>query len=201
MVNQNTRIYYLHKGDNIPFYIGKTINIKNERLNAHKQVWGKSIFLEDIDEVPTNEWEFWESHYISLYKSWGFILKNKNNGGGGCITHSVSEITRTKIGNIHRGKKKPFSREHKKNLSRALKGKKCPPSMGENISKSLKGREVTWKTGKSSKPIYQYNLEGGFIKKWDTATKAVTLYGESIRNCALGKQKTSCGYKWSYEEK
>lgn len=33
-----TKIYYLHKGDNIPFYIGKTVRIQcNSRLNVHKK--------------------------------------------------------------------------------------------------------------------------------------------------------------------
>ncbi len=201
MVNQFTRIYYLHKGDDVPFYIGKTVNTKNERLKAHRDILGKNIFLEDIDIIPTKEWKFWEKHYISLFKTWGFILENKNNGGGGCITHEVSQQTRTKIGKAHKGKLKPFSESHKLNLRKSLQNKKYLPSQGKKISEKLKGRKVTWKTGKSSKSIFQYSLENKLIKEWKHTSDAVKIYSNSIRNCAQGKQKTSHNFIWKYEKK
>jgi hypothetical protein len=83
-----TIIYYLHKGDNVPFYIGKTKNKKLHRSYQHKRLYGKDTLLEVIDEIPTEEWKFWEKYYISLFKSWGFKLTNKNNGGGGPILYS-----------------------------------------------------------------------------------------------------------------
>jgi hypothetical protein len=85
----NTSIYYLHKGDNIPFYIGKSIKPQN-RIYEHKTSKCLNVFMEIIDEVPTSEWKFWEKYYISLFKSWGFILINKNNGGGGITKQKVS---------------------------------------------------------------------------------------------------------------
>lgn len=83
-----TIIYYLHRGDNIPFYVGKTKNKKLHRNYQHKYTYGKDTLLEIIDEIPTHEWKFWEKHYISLFKSWGFNLINKNNGGGGPVLYS-----------------------------------------------------------------------------------------------------------------
>jgi hypothetical protein len=80
-------IYYLHKGDNIPFYVGKTID-PFERLSEHKREKHPDSVLEIIDEVSEEDYIFWESHYISLFKSWGFILENKNDGGGGCPHHT-----------------------------------------------------------------------------------------------------------------
>ena len=82
-INQ-VSIYYLHKGDGIPFYIGKTICPKT-RFSQHKFKHGFDIILEIIDEVPINEWKFWEMWYIELYKSWGFKLINKSKGGGGGV--------------------------------------------------------------------------------------------------------------------
>ena len=83
-----TIIYFLHKGDNIPFYIGKTKNKNLHRNYQHKYTYGSDTMLEILDEVPTKDWKFWEQHYISLFKSWGFDLKNKNNGGGGPVVYS-----------------------------------------------------------------------------------------------------------------
>lgn len=54
--------------------------------------WVKSLKKENLkpeliilDEVLLSEWEFWEKHYISLYKSWGFKLCNMTEGGDGII--------------------------------------------------------------------------------------------------------------------
>jgi hypothetical protein len=128
-------IYFLHKNDNTPFYIGKTNNIKKRKLN-HKQHVGFNICLEVIDKIPSNEWKFWEKHYISLFKSWGFNLKNKNEGGGGCSTHEVSELAREKISKTHKNLKKPFTETHKINHKNSYKNRNV--TWGNKISKGLK---------------------------------------------------------------
>ena len=74
-----TLIYCLIK-DNTPFYVGKTRNPQS-RFNTHKRQFNCEILI--LDEVDDSKWKFWEKHYISLFKSWGFKLENKNNGGGG----------------------------------------------------------------------------------------------------------------------
>ena len=90
-----TFIYILYDKHDIPFYIGKSISVKN-RLYVHKLKYGNDIQMEILDIVY--DWKFWESFYISLYKSWGFILKNKNKGGGGltyvfgCVPHHIFYI-------------------------------------------------------------------------------------------------------------
>jgi hypothetical protein len=140
-------IYVLEK-NNIPFYVGKTINITH-RLWEHKKKKGAdSGFI--IDEVEEDNWKFWESFYIKLFKSWGFILSNQNEGGGG-PTKGVkkgrpihSEEQKQKWSEIRKGKPKyqptgiikkkgytfkksnphsnkgiPLSKEHNKNCSKA----------------------------------------------------------------------------------
>lgn len=113
-----TKIYYLHRGDNIPFYIGKTVS-ENSRRSHHQNKLGKNIILEVIDDVPSNEWKFWEKHYISLFKSWGFSLENKNEGGGG----SIGGIPKPTISQYHKGRKSPNKYKGKKILQYDLKGK------------------------------------------------------------------------------
>ena len=72
-------IIYVLKKDNIPFYVGKCINI-NVRFNQHKFTYGDDIKIEIIELVKTDEWKKWEKYYINLYKDKGYILLNKNNG-------------------------------------------------------------------------------------------------------------------------
>lgn len=84
---------------NTPRYIGKAKNPQtrfsghiNDKSGTHKVNWIQSLLkqglkpiLNKIDEVPEKEIDFWEKHYISLYKSWGFNLTNnpKHLGGEG----------------------------------------------------------------------------------------------------------------------
>jgi len=83
-----------------------------------------------------------------------------------------SEETKIKIANSHKGK--IVSRDH--------------------IEKLHKGQILA-----NSKPIEQYDLEGNFIRSWQSATvaaKEIGLHPTSIRHCVQGKTKTSGGYIW-----
>ena len=54
---------------------------------------------------------------------------------------------------------------------------------------------------KLSKPVYQYALDGIFIKKWDSITEAVNFFKPkkaSISMCCNKKIKQTLGYKWSF---
>ena len=43
------KIYYLHRGDDTPFYIGYTKHLKN-RLNGHRRKKGNEVEMVEIDE-------------------------------------------------------------------------------------------------------------------------------------------------------
>ncbi len=48
-------------------------------------------------------------------------------------------------------------------------------------------------------PIYQYDKNGNFIKRWDgriIAEKALGMCNGSIRSCLIGRYKSSGGYIW-----
>lgn len=104
-------------------YVGKT-DYPNNRLkghikdvnrkkckNQHKKAWIKNLLNLNsppifyvVDIVKFEEWTFWEQHYISLYKSWGFNLVNKTNGGdGGGVEHLTTEH-KNKIGKALKGR-------------------------------------------------------------------------------------------------
>ncbi len=115
---ETTFIYALiDPRDNKVRYIGKANKPKyrlqahlTDKTKTHKCSWIKSLLKEDlkpelliIDEVSFKEWQFWEQHYISLYKSWGFNLTNGNSGGYGQV--KCSETTRVKLRLANLGKK------------------------------------------------------------------------------------------------
>ena len=133
-----THIYYLER-EGMPFYIGKT-NKPSNRQNSHRAKRKDfTLNLYILDEVPVNEWKYWESFYISLFKNWGFRLENKNDGGGG-MTYQ-SPLTRIKISNKTKGKPKPpRTEEHCLKLSQSTKGHLMSELTRSKISQSNKGR-------------------------------------------------------------
>ena len=63
-----------------------------------------------------------------------------------------------------------------------------------NHSLGKKGKDC-----KTSKPVEQYNLDGSFIRLWDSREDAAASLGvrrSSICDCANGRKKTCCGYVW-----
>ena len=62
---------------------------------------------------------------------------------------------------------------------------------------------IAWNKGlnidnKKSKKVKQFDLQGNFIKEWDSVKQAQSVYGKGISNCALGRSKTSNGFIWRY---
>ena len=51
------------------------------------------------------------------------------------------------------------------------------------------------------KIVYQYDLEGNFIKEWKSGAEPIKagIATKTIYDCLVGKQKQHKGYKWSYE--
>lgn len=94
----NTCIYILiDPRNNQVRYVGKSNNPK-KRLQSHyyaykptpKLNWllklrklGISPELLIVDEVPTDEWQFWETYWYDQIKSWGFTLYNSDLPGKG----------------------------------------------------------------------------------------------------------------------
>jgi len=204
-----TIIYYLHRGDKVPFYVGKTTNLKT-RLNTHKSVFGKSIYIEYIDEV--DDWKYWEKHYINLFKNLGYILENKNNGGGGPSEGVVfPEERKQKIGQANKGTVHPL--EGRLAASKKLKGRKLPQEQVEkirqaklgkpnpngggkgktkpNVSKAHKGR-VSPNKGKSN-PVALYKTTGEHVKTYpsyyDLAID-LQINPETVRCQLIGKAQT-----------
>lgn len=143
-MNQNkTFIYFLHDPENYSKgYIGRSRSPKS-RFQKHisddklstwtptfKRTWIRSLLNKGlrpimmiIDEVDNLDGNFWERHYVSLFRSWGFELKNSTDGGDGSIIGNKSSF---KKGGIpwNKGKTDYLSEDAKKRMgwTRGLKG-------------------------------------------------------------------------------
>jgi hypothetical protein len=195
-------IYYLHKGDNIPFYIGKTGDL-NQRLREHKNKKGE-CFIEVLEEVNIDEWVEKEKLYIKKYLDLGYVLNNQNFGGGGSKigTKKHSKDSKSKLSKSRKGKKlnqeikdKIYTKLRNTKISESLKGRKFSKEHIKNLS-----RAKINKISNSTRPVLQFDLKENFIKEWPSITEAKFNLGRGdIQGCVLGKSKTAGGFIWRYK--
>lgn len=180
-------------------YIGKTKRELRFRMYAHlsnykikkeknyKNSWIKSLkkknlipIIEILDVVMEDEWEFWEQYWISQFKCWGFNLTNMTLGGEGGSGKGP-------IGYKH-------TEEAKLKISLANRGTKSKQWL-DNIAKAMK------------KPILQFDMDGNFVKEWDSSTDAAIFLGDinkkknisAVLNGKYGK-KSAYGYIWKFKK-
>ena len=203
-------IYYLHLGDNIPFYVGKTNN-PNSRTYQHKRTYGSNTNLEILEETNNETWRETEEFYIQIFRYWGFKLKNGFKGGGGASYWTVAQKNNeSRRQKLSKPKPKGFGDKIRNNRNHKLAGElsrkanekhyKKGSKRNKKISDKLKGRKVNW----TGIPIIQLDLENNIIQEFISIRQAgFTLrgnQGEPIRKCLKGLQKTAYGFKWKYLE-
>jgi hypothetical protein len=165
-------------------YVGKADNPKQRLTCGHlqsaslktktiKNSWIKSLkkenlvpILDIIDEInyeSSAEWKFWEQHYISLYKTWGFNLTNGTQGGEGFASGELNP------------NKRPEAREHLRKLvagrkygdefkmkCRIKKLGKLNPNYGHTTSEFQK-EKARERKGKTYEDIY--GVEGAKVER------------------------------------
>jgi hypothetical protein len=180
MIN-TTKIYLVTNIDNSPnkVYIGKT---KNSRKREHKKKFGSQTqysYIDEVNSLLSKDWKPLECYWIEQFKSWGFEVLNKNQGGGGASFQSLS--TKKKMSISHLGKK--LSQEHRNNISKsnkgrigALKGTKFSKETKIKIGDSKKGNK--YNLGKKHSPEH--------IQKFIENTDWVSM-GKKVTKSKKGK--------------
>jgi len=207
-------------------YIGKTNNTKlrlsNHLVEKHKTYkvnWIKSLkkinlkpILEILDKVLIEDWQFWEQHYISLYKSWGFKLTNSTNGGDG-----------NKSVNLVKLRKRICKYDFNKTLIECY-GSLTEASLKNNVKMShlsscCRGNINTlngfiWRyendsidkynfENKKARKIYQKDLNGNLIceyKSISNACKALKCKPSSISRVLCKKRKKFRKFIFEYKD-
>lgn len=163
-------------------YVGKSNNPKNRvkqhlyecrtsrKVNQYKDKWFKHLMennlkpvLVILDEVPIDDWGYWERWWLEVCIGWGFDMVNLLKGGDGFSKHhpeTIDKIRKSQSGknNAMYGKKskghtgRVLSEEHKEKLSESKKnnkvwlGKKHSEETKRKMSEAKKGKP-TWNKG------------------------------------------------------
>jgi hypothetical protein len=198
-----TYIYLIENCYNSPnnVYIGKTKSpIIRER--QHRRTYGDQIKFNIIDQIESlsrEGWEPLESYWLEQFRQWGFKVVNNNKKGGGGMEYWTDDMKiklksnkerNKKISNANKGKSKShkgklFTEEHKAKI-KAKRG-------------HLIGRKNTWQI----KPVLQYDIQGNFIKEWNSQDEAQLFFNkpnsDGIGAVCRGKQKTAYNYIWKFK--
>jgi len=221
-------IIYSLEINNTPFYIGKCNNI-NVRFTQHKKTFGNNIKIKILELVEKKDWKIKEKYYIELFKSQGFKLENKNNGGGGPTNLndiSKEKIKNSKLGNNYKLKNIPEGKIEELYKTKGIYDickelnltfntvKKYLEIKGiyiKNKNRVLDSTETKIKKsianqGKRSRPVLQFDLNDILINEFKNITEACLHINKpnrhgDITSCCIGKQKTAFGYKWKYKNK
>lgn len=183
-------------------YVGKTTNLAR-RLNAHinraKQNkyhsarWINSLIQKDlkpimttIEECNEDNWEEREIYWISYYRKL-FDLTNILDGGGHSATYG-------RLGKL-------WSEEQRVNNRKAR--------LGMNVNHTDEGKKnradgIRKYCNENKKKVFQYSLDGEFIKEWDSAVDAgleLNIAHSNITKVCKCEGKRAGNFIWSYELK
>lgn len=120
------------------------------------------------------------------------ITRKKMSESRKGIKHT--EESKKKMGESRKGHEM-YNDEWREKISKSLKGKKRTKKQKNNIAKGMKGNT------NRRKKISQFDMEGNFIKEWDSMLEAAQslgkLQGAAISEACKGIRDSAYGYKWN----
>lgn len=195
-------IYLIINKINNKKYVGQTVQNVNVRFNSHClknsgcpklrnaiQKYGKEnfkiitlkVFACSDFETLHKQLDYWETWYIEYYHS---VEQGYNCSGGGQLKGNT----------IWKGRKhSPDTIE---------KMKKAQSNRSEETRKKLSNSLTEIKRLNKWIPVLQYDLEGNFIKEWESMSAARKAFGVKDSHIGLvcrGKRKSCYGFVWKYK--
>lgn len=162
--------YYTYaylREDGTPYYIGKgkagriTSNLHRINIPNEKE---RIIYLKkNLTDEEARKHEVYMIAILGRKDLGTGILRNMTDGGEGCAGRVLTDETKKKLSNSHKGKKK--SVEHRKALSEAAKKRKASDKWKASASASLKGIMPKEKNPSWGKKWWNNGVECKFSKE------------------------------------
>jgi hypothetical protein len=208
-MDKNCYVYVLYsKKECIVRYIGVSVCPK-KRFMSHKH------------ESEISHKYLYKSKWFRKHKDVSFKVIYKGDEKD-CYDLEISLIKnnkkKRKLTNLSKGGDAPIKfKDHslekqnkiKEKIRKASLGRKIPfetrRKMSESQKKLNKEHLLMYTKGKNNPrafAVYQYTIDGVFLKKWDYANQAVRelkMNRTAITDCLKGRQKTAKGFVWKSE--
>jgi group I intron endonuclease len=219
-----TVIYKITNTVNNKIYIGSAFNYRkrvtlhkhllrnNKHRNKHIQAsWNKhkeeSFIFEIIEECSKEILIEREQYYLDSLNPQYNIRKIAENNSG----LKVSEETKKKISMSHiTSPRKTRTTEELIACGFIKSGRRKSQETKDKISKANKGNKPSEFTMQrlaevKSKKVYQYDLEGNFIKEWKSTREVARFFNidsTNISRCCknVDNRQTCKNFKWYYED-
>jgi hypothetical protein len=198
--------HHLRLDNNIPFYVGKGCKDRAFRTKRNNKGWNNIVnkvgFKVDIlkyfeDENQAIEYEH---NLINIYKSQGIDLVNQTLYSSGGTKWSYTDEVKIRQSQGQMGTKRPKSSEWCEKVSKANKGRTI--FWASKIGDALRGIPKKY-PNPNKKIILQYDLQSNLLNEYQSAQEAGRCLGKSgnsIADCASGRQSTAYGFIWKYKE-
>jgi len=197
-------IYIIKNSENGKVYIGQSVDVEYRicnhfsklRCNRHDNEYMQRAYNKNhsdfswelLCECSETELDEKEIQYIQEYKSTD-RKHGYNRSYGGQKEHRATDETKRKMSESKKGKK--FTAEHCAKIGIANTKRKLSEETRCKISE------------KHGKHILQFDLNGNFVKKYNSVKEAAKSVGlksvNSINNVMRGLSKQSAGLWWEYE--
>lgn len=154
------------------------------------------------DNLTEEEAETYEQYYIDIYDAYNRAFGyNITRGGRGSKGRTyLSDKARESLKRTHTGNKYALghtvSKESREIMRQCKLGRKLTK---EHINKIVESRKKSF----VCIPIYQYTLDGVFVKKWRSSqdVKAFGFLTCKVVECCKGRRNKHGGFAWSYYPK
>jgi predicted GIY-YIG superfamily endonuclease len=195
---------HLRLDNNKPFYIGKGCKDRAWRKKRNNIGWNnianKIGFKVEIlkyfdDEDQAIEYEH---QLINIYREQKIELVNQTKYSSGGTKWSYTDEIKYKQSKGQMGTKRPKTKEWCEKISKANKGRNI--LWADKIGDAHRGKPKNYLG--HYKYILQYDLQDNLLNEYQSAQDAGRYLGKSgnsIADCAAGRQKTAYGYKWKYK--
>jgi hypothetical protein len=157
--------YYTYaylREDGTPYYIGKgkSNRINNTLHNINLPPEERRIFLKkNLTDEEARKHEIYMIAILGRKDLGTGILRNMTSGGEGCAGRRLSDETKKKLSDAHKGKKK--SAAHRKKLSEAKLGKK----KSDKWMSAMKGKHIGNKNPAYGKKWWTNGIESKLCKE------------------------------------
>ena len=206
-------------------YIGQSTNIEGRWLkykqlackdqpslySSLKKHGSENHIFEVIEECKVEQLDereiYWGKQYDVLNN---FHLNNRLGRGFGSFDSDETKRKKSESNKgISRNKGKILSEEHKHKIKLGKLGKKYSKERNKKISEANKGKpnpkseKALFNLRKAkNRPVLQYDLQGNFIKEWNSGKEAaisLKLLQPNINSCCHRKVKTAFKYIWKFK--